>query len=429
MPSERGRGLLFCLPVTSSSDRAARLAEEIRAAVAGASPDSRPEPARLAGGAEEGARSALDRAAGHLTPSVPEGARLNLVKRLALRLLRFVWRDQGAFNSLSLEASAALVEAASQQHALTLSLREQVSRIDREWDGARAEIERLGRELAAGQRRAAIQSARLASLEAAAPSAPRPAAAPPREASIPPGVYSLFEERFRGAPSEVRAKQEAYLAFLQSPPGPVLDVGCGRGEFLRLLGERGIPAIGAEINPLAVAECREAGLAVEQQDGTAALAGRPDGSLGAVVAFQVVEHWTPETTFAFLREARRVIAPGGTLIVETINVDSLSTWRTFFLDPSHVRPVPPQALQFLVEAAGFSQAEVRYAAPLPPQERLSEQTDNDGKLNRLLFGPQDYAVVARVLAEDATRDTGLGTRDDASLSSSQSRVPRPESRS
>jgi O-antigen chain-terminating methyltransferase len=391
----RHAALLFCFAVASQSERAARLAEEIRAAVGASSPGSPPR-VPVAGGVEEGARSALERAMRHLTPSVPEGAPLARAKRAALRLLRFVWRDQSAYNALSLEAVTALAEAVAAQNALLERLRQDSVVTEQAWGARRAELDRVSRELAAGQRRAAVHSARLAALET--PGA-RAAAEPPRPASaIPFGVYSVFEERFRGASPEVRAKQEVYLEFLRDPPGPVLDVGCGRGEFLRLLSENGIAAAGAEINPLAVAECREAGLAVEEEDALAALARRASGSLGGVVAFQVVEHWTPEATFAFLREARRALSSDGTIILETINVDSLSTWRTFYLDPSHVRPVPPQALQFLVEAAGFADAQVRYAAPLPPQERLTEETDNNRKLNELLFGPQDYAVIARTPA-------------------------------
>jgi hypothetical protein len=81
-------------------------------------------------------------------------------------------------------------------------------------------------------------------------------------------------------------------------------------------------------------------------------------------------------------------------VLETINTDSLSSLRAFFLDPSHVRPVPPEALRFLAEAAGFVQARIEYRAPLAESDRLEESSDNDAKLNRLLFGPQDYALVA-----------------------------------
>ena len=81
---------------------------------------------------------------------------------------------------------------------------------------------------------------------------------------------------------------------------------------------------------------------------------------------------------------------------ETINTDSLSAWKAFFLDPSHVRPVPPDALLFLAEAAGFVEGRIEYRSPLAPGDRLEETSSNDVKLNRLLFGPQDYALTARV---------------------------------
>ena len=173
-------------------------------------------------------------------------------------------------------------------------------------------------------------------------------------------------------------------------------MGCGRGELLRLLAGEGIAASGVEINPIAAAGCRKDGLAVEEGDGLAALSRKPAGSVGAVVALQVVEHWSAATTFAFLREARRALAPGGVLIAETINTDSLSALKAFFLDPSHVRPVPADALRFLAEAAGFAETAIDYRAPLPEGERLQESSANDTKINRLLFGPQDYALIARV---------------------------------
>jgi len=216
---------------------------------------------------------------------------------------------------------------------------------------------------------------------------------------LPESVYSLFEERFRGSPDEVARKQRFYLPFLRGLPGPVFDAGCGRGEFLRLLGEEGIPARGVEASGVAAETCRAAGLEVREGDAVADLAAAPSGSLGAVVAFQVVEHWPAAQTFRFLAEARRTLAPGGVLIVETINTDSLSAMNAFYLDPTHVRPVPPEALSFLCEAAGFGDLRVEFLSPLPATERLVERSENDARLNEMLFGPQDYAVIARVPTE------------------------------
>jgi O-antigen chain-terminating methyltransferase len=113
------------------------------------------------------------------------------------------------------------------------------------------------------------------------------------------------------------------------------------------------------------------------------------------VAFQVVEHWTPEEIFRFLQGARRALAPGGVLIAETINSDSLSAMRAFYLDPTHVRPVPPQTLAFLAEAAGFTEIRIEYRSPLSVSERLLESGENEKKLNALLFAPQDYALIGR----------------------------------
>ena len=171
-------------------------------------------------------------------------------------------------------------------------------------------------------------------------------------------------------------------------------------ERLRLLQSAGIRGKGVESNPVAVVACRDAGLDVEEGDGIAALSAKRAGELGAVVAFQVVEHWPPEEIFRFLQAARRALAPGGVLIAETINADSLSALRAFYLDPTHVRPVPAEALRFLAEAAGFTDARVEYRSPLPASGRLVETSDNEKKLNALLFGPQDYALIARAPAHD-----------------------------
>ncbi len=390
--------LLSSPPVSSQRDRGKRLADEVREAVAKTAPAGTPAPLLDSASPEEqAARAALDRARSHAMPSIPASSRLSSAKRAVLRALRFLWREQAAFNALVLDAIDALRESVAKERRGRLLDEEVISRANRAqetWTGG-------------WERRAAIQDGRLAILEAArsaalaAPSGSRePVPAPETTAKqfppLPPGVYSLFEERFRGSTDEIARKQRFYLPFLAEAPGPVLDVGCGRGEFLRILRNAGIAASGVEMNPIAAAACRDEGLEVAEGDGFADLSSRPAGSLGAVVALQVVEHWPPEGIFAFLREARRVLAPGGLLIAETINTDSLSAWRAFFLDPSHVRPVPPDALRFLAESAGFVDTAIEWLAPVASEVRLSEDSANDAKLNGLLFGPQDYALLARV---------------------------------
>jgi len=347
------------------------LADEIRAAVAETAPA--PGEAREAGDVFTAAgRTSLSRAAEVLTPSVPAGAPLEPAKRLVIRALRFLWRNQSTFNSLSMDATSGLADS----------------------------LDRLRRDVDELVRRMGIDEARLALLESEGRTTPPggPAPAPQTAAAIPPGVYALFEERFRGTPAEVARGQRFYLELLRDLPGPVLDVGCGRGEFLELLKAEGIASSGVESNPVSVEAARARGLSVEGADALQLLGGRPTGQLGAVVAFQVVEHWAPEGIFRFLQLARRALAPGGVLVAETINVDSLSALKAFYLDPTHVRPVPPDALRFLAEAAGFTDARVEYRSPLPAASRLAGRDDDAAKLNALLFAPQDYALIARVPA-------------------------------
>jgi SAM-dependent methyltransferase len=358
-------------PMERDSDLRRVLADEIRAAIA----ETAPEPG--AGRSPDDsvtapARAALDRAADVMTPSVPSGAPLEPAKRLAIRTLRFLWRNQSSFNALSIDAVARLSDA----------------------------VERLRVDLDELSRRSGVQEARLTLAEGSPPRpssggvpAPRTAPSAPE---IPAGVYALFEERFRGRPDDIERGQRAYLDVLKDVPGAVLDVGCGRGEFLRLLAASGRSASGVESNPVSVAACRAAGLDVEEADAFEALSRRRAASLGAVVAFQVVEHWAPAGILRFLQEARRVLSPEGILIAETVNTDSIAALRSFFLDPTHVRPVPPEALRFLAEAAGFTDCRIEFRAPLPSAERLEERSENDRKLNALLFGAQDYALVARV---------------------------------
>ena len=365
------------------------LAEEVRAAIAEASPAA---PAPGDGGDPAGAavRSSLSRAEEVLTPAVPEDAPLSAAKRFVIRALRFLWRNQSSFNALSLAATSGVADGLDR-------LRAETSR----------GIDELGR-------RAGIQESRLTLVESAKPgaalssakpdavvSSAKPdavvssAAPPPAASGIPPGVYALFEERFRGSPRDIAERQRFYLDFVRGAPGPVLDVGCGRGEFLGLLRGAGIPASGIETNPVSVEAGRKAGLEIELGDVFAVLARRPAAKLGAVVALQVVEHWPPEAIFRFLQEARRVLAPGGVLIAETVNTDSFAGQRAFYLDPTHVRPVPPPLLVFLAEAAGLTDVRVEYRSPLPDSERLEERSPNEKRLNALLLGPQDYAVIAR----------------------------------
>jgi SAM-dependent methyltransferase/uncharacterized protein YoxC len=229
--------------------------------------------------------------------------------------------------------------------------------------------------------------------------------------------YPAFEAAFRGSEDDVRARLGSYVP-LFSGARDVLDIGCGRGEFLELLRDAGITARGLDLNLEMVEMCRARGLDVAHGDALTYLRALPDESLGGLFAAQVVEHLPPDYLLAFLNEGQRVLRPGATIALETINV---GCWYAFFQsyirDITHSRPLHPDTLQYLVTASGFTAAEVQLRVPVPQAERLqkspgivqeAEGEDKDAlleladiidknvdTLNNLLFTYLDYAVVAR----------------------------------
>ena len=214
-------------------------------------------------------------------------------------------------------------------------------------------------------------------------------------------IYLAFEDRFRGSIEDIKGRLRPYLdrvrTHLPAVPGrPLLDVGCGRGEWLELLAEAGLEAYGVDTNEHAVAFCAERGLQARRADVLTHLGTLPEGALGAISAFHVIEHLPLEALRAFLEEARRTLVPGGILMLESPNPESIKVGATtFHYDPTHLRPIPPQLADFFAEQAGFVDIEILRLNPYPASSLVTEQSETASKLNELMFGPQDYAVIAR----------------------------------
>jgi SAM-dependent methyltransferase len=209
-----------------------------------------------------------------------------------------------------------------------------------------------------------------------------------------------FEDEFRGSREQLLAQYDDLAGRLDGC-SPVLDLGCGRGEFLELLGKHGVQARGVELDPTLVDAAQRRGLDVSHGDGLAALAATMDESLGGVVLIQVVEHLTPQQTLDLVALCREKLARGGKVIVETVNPQSLYVFaHPFYLDPTHVRPVHPAYLTFLFREAGF-EVTIDWRSPPPADDILADDSSlgpveraNVERLNRLLYAPQDYAIIA-----------------------------------
>jgi SAM-dependent methyltransferase len=248
----------------------------------------------------------------------------------------------------------------------------------------------------------------------AAPAAPAAAAAaaprqPAPAAEEIPFDYFAFESRMRGPRALIVERQRAYVDDFRDS-APVLDVGCGRGEFLSLLAEAGIEARGVDLDADMVAFCRGEGLDVEQGDALTYLERAEGGSLGGIFAAQFVEHLRPGPLTRFLSLAASRLRPGGILVLETINPLSLFALRNYFADLTHAQPLIPDTLSLLAKQAGFEEVETRFlnepedAQRLEPVELPSDPAfdgarraleSNRARLNEVVFGPQDYALVAR----------------------------------
>lgn len=254
------------------------------------------------------------------------------------------------------------------------------------------------------------RSAGIADPASDTPTAPQHAALPLLPATLDDSTYVDFEHRFRGTRDEIRDRQKDALPFVVEFTGataPMLDLGCGRGEWLDLMREMNVAAYGVDSNTAMVQEAVKAGLDAKLGDALEHLEQLEESSLQGITAFHFVEHVPLDVLVKLLDSALVALRPGGILLLETPNPTNLVVGAAnFYLDPTHLRVLHPDFLAFLVESRGYVDVNVHFLHPVIDESVLPESQNDepgsDARLNRVvrnvewaLFGPQDYIVHAR----------------------------------
>lgn len=207
--------------------------------------------------------------------------------------------------------------------------------------------------------------------------------------------YGRFAERFRGSEEYVKAGQQFYRPHFAGRAN-VLDIGCGRGEFLEMMREAGVPARGIDLSEESVAACRHKGLEAEVADLYPYLAALPEASLDGIFCSQVVEHLPPERLPEMIKLCASRLARNGVIAIETPNPECLAIFAThFYLDPTHHRPVPHPLLAFYLEEFGIGAIEVRRLSPAA--ESMPSLQSLPADFREAFFGALDYAIIGRKL--------------------------------
>jgi len=318
-------------------------------------------------------------------------------------LVRVQNQAQQDFESLggSLQAQLVSIEMASQNalDSLASTVLDRMAELELGREQDRSEIQRLG---AALSTRRAVDP-----LPASDPGAT--STEPRDQAGLDDSTYVEFEHRFRGSPEEIKQRQLDALRFVHPIAGssaPLLDLGCGRGEWLAVLRDAGIAAYGVDLNAGMVAEAQALEVDARCEDAVTHLQNLDESSLQAVSAFHFAEHVPLHVLEQVLDAALLALRPGGLLLIETPNPTNLIVGSAaFYLDPTHLRQLHPDFLAFFVESRGFEDVEVHFVHPVVDDALLRAGAPDEGydpRLSRVvesaewaLFGPQDYVVVAR----------------------------------
>lgn len=341
-----------------------------------------------------------------------EGFAANVIHAIGLLVDRVRLLEENALDreTLKAEVAGSFAEQATDLRAAMDAVRTSAEHISKRLDELEADIGGLGTRDRLANVERSVRTLRDRA-ESGAPSTESAAPTRDRSHQVERALdYFDFENRFRGTEEEIRARQATYVEEFRDVQGPVVDLGCGRGEFLELLSAAGIQSYGIDRHPDMVARSKEKGIDAREEDALAHLASVREGTLGGVFSAQMIEHLEIRDVPGFFELAADALAPGGRLVVETINPESLIVFASaFYVDLGHLRPLHPLTLRFLAEKTGFTDVRTEYFSP-PPEDARPAEISNTGhslldevveavnenfrRVDRLVFGPQDYALIA-----------------------------------
>lgn len=221
--------------------------------------------------------------------------------------------------------------------------------------------------------------------------------------------YIAFEDACRGTREEIRNNLKVYLPLLaQTIPElaaqensnekqlEVLDLGCGRGEWLQLLNENNWRTAGIDTNKIMVQDCLNADLNVEEADATIYLKQQAADTVSVITAFHMIEHIPFADLLSLFEETIRILKPGGVIIFETPNPENILVGsHTFYHDSTHTNPLTPTSMEFLARYTGFSNIQIKRLHPYPDAAKVSGDDPLTERVNGHLCGPQDYAIIAK----------------------------------
>ena len=225
--------------------------------------------------------------------------------------------------------------------------------------------------------------------------------------------YLMLENRYRGSEKEISQRLAEYVPLFAGSSFPVLEIGAGRGELQALFAEADVPSYGVELDQAMVEASCELGFDVRFENGISHLKNLDDNSLSGVIAIQVVEHLPKAILEELLALCRQKVVKGGRVVLETINTSSMvALTHNYFRDPTHAHPLHPDTMSYMSELAGLEVLEIRKRSPYPAQAQLQtiqedvfyperwrqilqQYNSTIAALNSLLFGFQDYALIAQ----------------------------------